>query len=151
MWSFLPSRSVRVQPVAIRDSFAAKGFRPSRVMLNMKPMAMLDPDTAPEACDDEALMRRIALRDEQAFAEILDRHAALPHRVAWRMLGNGTEAEDVAQEAMLRLWQNAQTWRGEGPGVAAWLRRVATNLCLDRLRQRARRALREMLLETDNG
>jgi RNA polymerase sigma factor (sigma-70 family) len=107
-------------------------------MLNMKPMAMMQHSSPREDSDDEALMRRIAARDGEAFALLVDRHAALPHRVAWRMLGDGTEAEDVAQEALLRLWQSADSWRGDGPGVAAWLRRVATNLCLDRLRKRAR-------------
>ena len=87
---------------------------------------------------DDALMRRVAARDGDAFRLLVDRHAARPHRVAWRMLGDGTEAEDVAQEALLRLWQNAGSWRGEGPGIAAWLTRVATNLSLDRLRKRAR-------------
>lgn len=88
--------------------------------------------------DDDALMRRVAARDAQAFALLAQRHGERPYRVAWRMLGDGTEAEDVAQEAMLRLWQNAGNWRGGGPGVGAWLTRVSTNLCLDRLRQRAR-------------
>ncbi len=83
-------------------------------------------------------MRRVAARDGEAFRELADRHAARPHRVAWRMLGDATEAQDVAQEAMLRLWRDAGMWRSGGSGVAAWLTRVATNLCLDRLRQRAR-------------
>ena len=93
---------------------------------------------AQDAPDDDALMRRVAARDPEAFAQLIEQHAVRPHRIAWRMLGDGAEAEDVAQEAVLRLWQNAGTWRGGGPGVAAWLTRVATNLCLDRLRKRAR-------------
>lgn len=93
---------------------------------------------AVEAVDDDALMRRVAARDAQAFGLLAERHGERPWRLAWRMLGDGMEAEDVAQEAMLRLWQNAGNWRGGGPGVGAWLTRVCTNLCLDRLRQRAR-------------
>lgn len=88
--------------------------------------------------DDDALMRRVAARDGDAFRQLAEMHAARPHRIAWRMLGDGTEAEDVAQEAMLRLWRDAGSWRPGGSGVAAWLTRVATNLCLDRLRKRAR-------------
>ncbi len=91
-----------------------------------------------QADDDDALMRRVAARDAQAFELLAQRHGERPYRIAWRMLGDGTEAEDVAQEAMLRLWQNAGSWRGGGPGVGAWLTRVCTNLCLDRLRQRSR-------------
>ncbi len=101
-------------------------------------MATTQLSQAQDAQDDDALMRRVAARDGEAFRLLIERHADRPHRVAWRMLGDATEAEDVAQEAVLRLWQNAGTWRGEGPGVAAWLTRVATNLCLDRLRKRAR-------------
>jgi RNA polymerase sigma-70 factor (ECF subfamily) len=52
------------------------------------------------------------------------------------MLADSAEAEDVAQEALLRLWQYADRWQAGGPGVAAWLTRVATNACLDRLRRR---------------
>ena len=87
---------------------------------------------------DDALMRRVAARDAAAFRLLVERHSARAYRLAWRMLGDGTEAEDVAQEALLRLWKNADGWRGDGAGVAAWLTRVATNLCLDRLRKRKR-------------
>ena len=91
-----------------------------------------------EAADsgDDALMARIAARDGDAFREIVALHAARPHRIAWRMLSDAVEAEDVAQEAMMRLWEHAGRWQAGGPGVAAWLGRVASNLCLDRLRRR---------------
>ena len=91
-----------------------------------------------EAESDDALMRRVAARDGEAFRVLVERHADRAYRIAWRMLGDGAEAEDVAQEAVLRLWRDAAGWRGGGPGVGAWLVRVATNLCLDRLRRRAR-------------
>ena len=58
---------------------------------------------------------------------------------ASRMLGDRAEAEDVAQEAMLRLWQVAPDWRQGEAQVATWLYRVTTNLCTDRLRLRQRR------------
>ncbi|MDE2403493.1 MAG: RNA polymerase sigma factor [Sphingomonadales bacterium] len=99
-------------------------------------MAATHPIPAPDEAPDDALMRRVAARDGAAFRALVARHAALPHRIAWRMLGEAAEAEDVAQDALLRLWQHAPRWRGDGPGVAAWLTRVATNLCLDRLRRR---------------
>jgi RNA polymerase sigma factor (sigma-70 family) len=87
------------------------------------------------ASDDDALMAQVATRSGEAFRMLATRHAVVPHRVAYRMLGNATEAEDIAQESMLRLWDGAARWQAKGPGVAAWLRRVATNLCLDRLRR----------------
>ena len=56
--------------------------------------------------------------------------------LAGRMLGEASEAEDVAQEAMIRAWRQAPTW---APGAArfdTWLHRVTLNLCYDRLRRR---------------
>lgn len=89
-----------------------------------------------DRADDDALMARVAMRDAAAFRTIVEEHAATPHRVAYRMTGDKTEAEDIAQEALLRLWEHAGRWRGGGAGITAWLTRVATNLCLDRLRRR---------------
>jgi RNA polymerase sigma factor (sigma-70 family) len=85
---------------------------------------------------DDALMARVAARDADALRLLSDRHANIPWRIACRMLGDQIEAEDVAQEAFLRLWQHGDRWQAGGSGVAAWLTRVATNLCLDRLRRK---------------
>lgn len=84
---------------------------------------------------DDALMARVAQRDALAFHAIVDRHMIAVHRLAYRMLGDAASAEDVTQEALLRLWDHADRWQAGGIGIAAWLRRVATNLCLDRLRR----------------
>lgn len=86
--------------------------------------------------DDHALMARVALRDAEAFRVLVEAHAPVAHRIAWRMTGDAAEAEEIAQEALLRLWEHACRWQGKGPGVAAWLTRVAVNLSLDRLRKR---------------
>src|SRR5688500_7078052 len=85
--------------------------------------------------DDDTLMARVAARDAEAFRLLAERHGALPYRVAWRMTGDAAEAEDLAQETLLRLWDRAPQWRAGGSGVAAWLTRVAMNLALDRLRR----------------
>ncbi len=93
----------------------------------------------PQECadtGDDALMARVAARDGEAFRVLIGRYGARPHRIAFRMLGDGAEAEDVAQEALMRLWEHGNRWQAGGPGVAPWLARVATNLCLDRLRKR---------------
>lgn len=58
-----------------------------------------------------------------------------------RILGDKAEAEDVAQEAMLRLWRVAPDWRQGEAKVTTWLYRVTTNLCTDRFRTRQRRKL----------
>ena len=84
---------------------------------------------------DDALMARVAQRDASAFRDIVGHHMPAVHRVAYRMLGDAAAAEDVTQEALLRLWDHAGRWQAGGSGIGAWLRRVATNLCLDRLRR----------------
>ncbi|MCM2560751.1 RNA polymerase sigma factor [Lutimaribacter sp. EGI FJ00015] len=55
---------------------------------------------------------------------------------AYRLLGDRDEAEDVAQEAMMRLWRIAPEWRQGEAKVTTWLYRVVANLCADRLRRR---------------
>jgi RNA polymerase sigma factor (sigma-70 family) len=86
--------------------------------------------------DDDAVMARVLRRDAAAFRGVIDAHAVMLHRIAYRMLGDATEAEDVAQEALTRLWQHAGRWQDGGTGIAAWLTRVTMNQCLDRLRRR---------------
>lgn len=87
------------------------------------------------AAADDALMARVALRDAAAFRTLVDVHAPRVHALAWRMTGDASVAEDVAQETMMRLWSHADRWQAGGPGVGAWLRRVATNLVFDRSRR----------------
>jgi RNA polymerase sigma-70 factor (ECF subfamily) len=83
---------------------------------------------------DAALMTRVAAGDAAAFRVLVERHSAMIHTLAWRMLGPA-DAEDVVQESFTRLWVNAKGWAPSGGGLGGWLRRVATNLCLDRLRK----------------
>jgi RNA polymerase sigma-70 factor (ECF subfamily) len=96
---------------------------------------------------DAAWAARLAARDAAALREVIACHAARLHRIAWRMTGDAQEAEDIVQEALLRLWDQAPTIAARHPvgsRVAAtlrlggWLQRVVTNLAIDRLR-RARR------------
>src|ERR1039458_2099063 len=58
----------------------------------------------------------------------------------YRMLGSGFEADDAVQETMLRAWRAADGFEGRS-SVRSWLYRIATNICLDMLRGRQRRAL----------
>lgn len=100
-------------------------------------MAQTAPAREIDAADsDDAVMARIAGRDALAFSRVVEAQVAKLHGVAYRMLADRAEAEDVAQEALLRLWAAADRWRPGQAGIAAWLTRVAVNLCLDRLRRR---------------
>lgn len=89
---------------------------------------------------DKALVARYGAGDPMAARDLTARLAPPVHRLAARMLGDAAEAEDVAQEAMLRLWRRAADWPDDVP-VRAWVLKVAANLCIDRLRARRNRPL----------
>ncbi|MEZ5686350.1 MAG: RNA polymerase sigma factor [Paracoccaceae bacterium] len=85
---------------------------------------------------DEALLVLYGNGDRAAARSLTLRFAPLAFRVALRMLGDRAEAEDLAQEAMLRLWKIAPDWRNGEAKVSTWLYRVVSNLATDRLRKR---------------
>lgn len=89
-----------------------------------------------EAASDEALLVLFGNGDGDAARVLTRRLTPLAYRVALRMLRDPAEAEDVAQEAMLRLWRAASDWRQGEAKVSTWLYRVAANLSTDRLRRR---------------
>ena len=94
-----------------------------------------DRDAHPDSVQaDAALVARVGSGDSAACRSLMDTHLGRIHAFAWRMLGDAAEAEDVAQEAFLRLWRQAGKWRAEAR-VGTWLHRVAHNLCIDRLRK----------------
>ncbi|WP_170331413.1 RNA polymerase sigma factor [Ruegeria arenilitoris] len=80
---------------------------------------------------DDALLRQFAKGDAVAARELTDRLAPRCLSVAMRMLGNRAEAEDVTQDAMMRLWQMAPNWVPGQAKVSTWLYRVTLNLCVD--------------------
>jgi RNA polymerase sigma-70 factor (ECF subfamily) len=84
--------------------------------------------------EDAAVLARLATGDARAFRAVVERH--LPHLLAHarRMLRDEAEAEDMAQEAMVRLWRNAGSLQLGAQGLRPWLRRVVSNLCIDRIR-----------------
>ena len=85
---------------------------------------------------DEALLVAYANGDGQAARYLTARLLPRVLGQATRMLGNRTEAEDVAQDALMRLWKIAPDWRQGEAQVSTWLYRVVANLCTDRLRKR---------------
>lgn len=92
-------------------------------------------DGTPAAdADDAALIARAAARDGQAFRLLVERHLPSLLGVARRMLRDEMEAEDVAQEALVRLWQQGANLELGAGGARPWLRRVVANLCIDRIR-----------------
>lgn len=85
---------------------------------------------------DDALLVAFAKGDQQAARDLAARLLPRVLAQATRMLADPAEAEDVAQDAMMRLWKIAPDWRQGEAQVSTWLYRVVANLCTDRLRKR---------------
>lgn len=85
---------------------------------------------------DDVLLARYARGDAAAARLLVARLTPVIYRHAARVLSDQAEAEDVAQEALLRLWTIAPEWKPEVARVTTWLYRVTANLCTDRLRKR---------------
>ena len=86
------------------------------------------------ADDERTLMVRLRARDAGAFRMLVDRHMSALLAIARRVLRDEAEAEDVVQEAFVKLWQSGAGLEIGDAGVRPWLRRVVTNQCIDRIR-----------------
>ncbi|SME91814.1 RNA polymerase sigma-70 factor, ECF subfamily [Tistlia consotensis] len=98
-------------------------------------LAETAPPSGAEA--DAALVRAVAAGDARACRDLLERHLDRVIGLAYRLLGERSAAEDVAQDTFLRLWSRAAAWRPDAR-LDTWLYTVARNLCLDRLRKAGR-------------
>jgi RNA polymerase sigma-70 factor, ECF subfamily len=94
--------------------------------------------------DDEDLISLAGEGDALAFGVLYERHSRAVYSVARRLIGEeGREAEDLAQEAFVKVWRSAGSYRAERGGARKWIFSVLRNHGVDRLRSRAshRRAL----------
>jgi RNA polymerase sigma factor (sigma-70 family) len=85
---------------------------------------------------DDALLAQYSQGDAAAARVLTTRLTPRVFGHAFRMLGDRAEAEDVTQDAMMRLWKIAPDWREGEAKVSTWLYRVTANLCTDRLRRK---------------
>ncbi|MCE2437460.1 MAG: hypothetical protein J4F97_05560 [Pseudomonadales bacterium] len=74
---------------------------------------------------DDELMVRVQEGDDQAFSTLLDRHLSAIHAFAFRMLRNAEDAEDVAQDVFVRIWNKSGTYQPGRVQFTTWLHQVA--------------------------
>ena len=82
--------------------------------------------------DDESLIYQIQEGSHEAFATLVDRHSNRFYRMAYRLVSSKDDAEDIVQEAFLKLWDSPNLWNpGKGAKFTTWFYRVVINLCYD--------------------
>jgi RNA polymerase sigma-70 factor (ECF subfamily) len=91
-------------------------------------------DRVSQESSDEALCRRVAAADEAAFDLLVARHQGRAYRLAWSLLRDAEDARDLSQEAFLRVYRTAATFRGDAK-FSTWFYRILVNLCLDHRRR----------------
>ena len=88
---------------------------------------------------DSDVLRRLAAGDREAVAELYDRHAARVLGLAYRIVRNSSDAEDVVQEVFAQAWRTAPSYQAARGTVAGWLLMMARTRAIDRLRARQSR------------
>jgi RNA polymerase sigma-70 factor (ECF subfamily) len=83
---------------------------------------------------DEDLISLVQTKDAGAFSVLYDRHARAAYSLAYRMMGERQAAEDLVQDAFLKLWRAAGSYRVERGSVRTWLLSIVHNRGIDQLR-----------------
>jgi RNA polymerase sigma-70 factor (ECF subfamily) len=88
---------------------------------------------------DEELVSLVGAGDAEAFAVLYDRHSRPAYSLAYRMMGEKQAAEDLLQDAFLKVWRGADTYRAERASVRTWVLSIVHNRAIDQLRSLASR------------
>jgi RNA polymerase sigma factor (sigma-70 family) len=107
------------------------------------------PRALSERDPDADLVARVGEQDPAAVRTLVSRKLPRLLALATRMLGDRMEAEDVAQEAFVRIWKQAPHWKEGEARFDTWIHRVALNLCYDRLRGRREDPVADLPDEAD--
>ena len=94
-------------------------------------------DKTHDSLSDESLLERLQNQDHEAFSTLVSRHTRMFYAAAYRICPNQDDAEDVVQDAFLKLWNNPSLWdASKGAKFTTWFYRVVTNQALDLLRKK---------------
>jgi RNA polymerase sigma-70 factor, ECF subfamily len=96
---------------------------------------------------DENLISFVGQGDAEAFTTLYDRHSHAAFSLAYRVMGERQAAEDLAQDAFLKLWRSATSYRPERGSVRTWLLSIVRNRGIDQIRSRASRRRTEERIE----
>ncbi|HET6688995.1 MAG TPA: sigma-70 family RNA polymerase sigma factor [Rubrobacter sp.] len=88
---------------------------------------------------DEDLISLVEAADAEAFATLYDRHSRAAFSLAYRMMGERQAAEDLAQDAFLKVWRSASSYRAERGSVRTWILSIVHNRGIDQIRSQASR------------
>jgi RNA polymerase sigma-70 factor, ECF subfamily len=88
---------------------------------------------------DEDLISLVEAADAEAFATLYDRHSRAAFSLAYRMMGEHQASEDLAQEAFLKVWRSAGSYRAERGSVRTWILSIVHNRGIDQIRSQASR------------
>lgn len=92
---------------------------------------------SPEDAEDIRLMALVGAGEEVAFEQLVERHQRLVIGTVGRMLGSGSDAEDIAQQVFVRVWKNAKRYEPRAK-FTTWLLKITRNLVFNELRRRSR-------------
>jgi RNA polymerase sigma-70 factor (ECF subfamily) len=106
------------------------------------------PGRSPEDAEDIRLMKLIGAGDDRAFEQLVGRHQRLVIGTVGRMLGSGSDAEDIAQQVFVRVWKNAKRYEPRAK-FTTWLLKITRNLVFNELRRRSRHPQVPLQSESD--
>src|SRR5215208_600786 len=96
---------------------------------------------------DENLISFVGQGDAEAFATLYDRHSRAAFSLAYRMMGERQASEDLAQDAFLKVWRSASSYRAERGSVRTWILSIVHNRGIDQIRSQASRRRRQEEME----
>lgn len=119
----------------VRSSTSPTPIRPAAISPVCAPRATLDPARAAEQQADLELVRRTLAGESEAFGSLVEKYKDPVFSVAYRMMGNSTEAEDVAQDAFVRAYTQLHAY-SDSHRFSTWLLSITSHLAIDQIRRR---------------
>ena len=122
----------RTGPAAASWSPIAPARRPVRWATTERRDDGIEPqslDRTATLSDDHAIVAAVLAGDREAFRRLVERESVALIRACHRILGDRSDAEDAAQEALVTAYRQLASWRGEGP-LGAWLMRIGVRIAL---------------------